>query len=278
MSVELLISCMHQKDFSVAEQMNIQSRALMINQCDTEGMDETEINGYPVRMISTAERGLSRSRNMAIRNAAADFCLICDDDEKLYDTYVQTIENAYERIPDADIIAFRMANQRSRLKQEEQLLNKYTCMRISSWQITFRVDSIRAKGLYFDPYMGAGSGNGAGEEVKFLRDCIGRGMKVYYVPEDIGEVNNTYYETGEAQGTWFKGFDRDFFYQRGITNRYMLGLPVSVLYAFYYTIVKRNEYGKYMKPADALKYTLQGIINNDIQKQKEAEKGGKNEA
>ena len=65
MSVELLISCMHQKDFSVAEQMNIQSRALMINQCDTEGMDETEINGYPVRMISTAERGLSRSRNMA---------------------------------------------------------------------------------------------------------------------------------------------------------------------------------------------------------------------
>lgn len=272
MSIELLISCMHQNDFSIAENMNLHSPALMINQCDSEGVFETEVRGYPVRMICTAERGLSCSRNMAVRNAAADICLICDDDERLFDTYAETIEAAYRKIPDADIIAFRMANQRSRLKQEEQLLNKYTCMRVSSWQITLRPDSVRAKGLCFDPYMGAGSGNGAGEEVKFLRDCIGRGLKVYYVPEDIGEVGNAYYDTGEAEGTWFKGFDRDFFYQRGTSTRYMLGLPVSVLYALYYTAAKKEEYARFITPADALKYTLQGIFSNDISKQKEQDR------
>ena len=267
-----MISCMHQKDFSVAKSTNLHSRALLINQCSEEGTSETEINGYPVRMIRTTERGLSRSRNMAIKNAVGDICLICDDDETLYDSYPETIEKAYERIPDADIIAFRMANQKSRLKQEEQRLNKYTCMRVSSWQITFRTDSVRAEGLWFDPYMGAGTGNGAGEEVKFLRDCIGRGLKVYYVPEDIGEVANNYYETGEAEGTWFKGFDQDFFYQRGTANRYMLGLPVSVLYAFYYTAVKKNEYGKYISPKDALKFTLRGIVHNDIERQKKRDR------
>ena len=109
--------------------------------------------------------------------------------------------------------------------------------------------------------MGAGTGNGGGEEVKFLRDCIKSGLKAYYVPKSIGTVAQT-------ESTWFKGFDRDFFYKRGITNRYMLGLPLSILYAAYYTFVKKDLYKDYVTPWQSFKYTLDGIIANDIAKQK----------
>ena len=246
MNLEVLISCMNQQDMRIAEQTGIQTDALIVNQCmQAESSEDVSLdcnaievqNGSRgnIRMIRSNTRGLSKSRNLAIQHAVGDVCLLCDDDEQLDSSYEDTILNAYAELPDADIICFRIQNQPSRLPQKTQRLTNWTAMRIASWQITFRRESILKRGIQFDENMGAGTGNGGGEEVKFLRDCIKAGLKSYYVPKSIGTVAQT-------DSTWFKGFDRDFFYKRGITNRYMLGLPVSILYAAYYTMVKRDLY------------------------------------
>ncbi len=275
MNLEVLISCMNQQDMKIAEQTGIQTDALIINQCplaecsddassDRNTFDVQNSSRGHIHMLRTNTRGLSKSRNLAIQHAAGDVCLLCDDDEHLDSSYEDTILNAYEVLSDADIICFRISNQPSRLKQETQRLTKWTAMRIASWQITFRRDSIIKSGIRFDEDMGAGTGNGGGEEVKFLRDCIKVGLKAYYVPKSIGTVAQT-------ESTWFQGFDRDFFYKRGITNRYMLGLPVSILYAAYYTLVKRDLYKEYVTPWQSFKYTVDGIIANDIAKQKKME-------
>lgn len=272
MNLEVLISCMNQQDMRIAEQTGIQTDALIINQCpqaeysDDASSDRNTISvqnssHVNIRMLNTNTRGLSNSRNLAIQHASGDVCLLCDDDEQLDSSYEDTILKAYEALPDADIICFRISNQPSRLKQETQRLTKWTAMRIASWQITFRRESILKSGIRFDEDMGAGTGNGGGEEVKFLRDCIKAGLKAYYVPKSIGTVAQT-------ESTWFKGFDRDFFYKRGITNRYMLGLPVSILYAAYYTLVKRDLYKEYVTPWQSFKYTVDGIIANDIGRKK----------
>ena len=272
MNLEVLISCMNQQDMRIAEQTGIQTDALIVNQCmQAESSEDVSLdcnaievqNGSRgnIRMIRSNTRGLSKSRNLAIQHAAGDVCLLCDDDEQLDRSYENIILKAYEALPDADIICFRISNQPSRLTQKTQRLTKWTAMRIASWQITFRRESILKSGIRFDEDMGAGTGNGGGEEVKFLRDCIKAGLKSYYVPKSIGTVAQT-------DSTWFKGFDRDFFYKRGITNRYMLGLPLAVLYAAYYTFVKRELYKDYVTPWQSFKYTLDGIIANDIVKQK----------
>ncbi len=272
MNLEVLISCMNQQDMKIAEQTGIQTDVLIINQCpkvehsddassDKNTLEVQNSSRGNIRMLRTNTRGLSKSRNLAIQHAVGDVCLLCDDDEQLDSSYEKIILNAYEALPDADIICFRISNQSSRLTQKTQRLTKWTAMRIASWQITFRRESILKSGIRFDEDMGAGTGNGGGEEVKFLRDCIKAGLKAYYVPKSIGTVAQT-------ESTWFKGFDRDFFYKRGITNRYMLGLPLAVLYAAYYTFVKRELYKDYVTPWQSFKYTLDGIIANDIVKQK----------
>lgn len=272
MNLEVLISCMNQQDMRIAEQTGIQTDALIVNQCpqsecsDDVSLDRNAIEVQDgsrgtIRMIRTNTRGLSKSRNLAIQYAVGDVCLICDDDEQLDSSYEKIILKAYEALPNVDIICFRIANQPSRLKQKTQRLTKWTAMRIASWQITFRRESILKSGIRFDEDMGAGTGNGGGEEVKFLRDCIKAGLKAYYVPKSIGTV-------AQKESTWFQGFDRDFFYKRGITNRYMLGLPVSILYAAYYTLVKRDLYKEYVTPWQSFKYTVDGIIANDIGRKK----------
>lgn len=270
--LEVLISCMHQKDFTLAVQTGIQSDTLIINQCPESNYKDVLSEGYyrnhKIRMLTTNERGLSRSRNLAIEHAHGNVVLICDDDETLKEKYDKIIENAYRQIPDADIIAFRMENQECRLKPKAQRLNAWTCMRISSWQITFKPEAVKARNIRFDEYMGAGTGNGAGEEVKFLRDCIHAGLKAYYVPEAIGTVRQT-------DSTWFQGFTREFFYQRGIVSRYMLGLPLAILYAFYYTIVKKEKYQQTVSPKEALFCTLKGIYANEISREKQADEDEK---
>ncbi|HCS67738.1 MAG TPA: glycosyl transferase family 2 [Oribacterium sp.] len=291
MNLEVLISCMHQKNLKLAERTGIHSYALLINQCPDENalaarkgsqesarhqtskaplsnQDELEMTGSAdgrIRMLRTSTRGLSRSRNLAIQHAIGEICLLCDDDEELDPSYEETILQAYERMPEADVICFRIKNQPSRLKQETQRLTKWTALRIASWQITFRRASIINRGILFDEDMGAGTGNGGGEEVKFLRDCIQAGLKAYYVPDSIGTVAQT-------ESTWFQGFNRDFFYKRGVTNRYMLGLPISLAYALYYTIVKQKLYKSAVTPWQSFYYTVEGIMANDIEKQKKRRK------
>ena len=271
MRLEVLVSCMNQTDMSILKRTGITSDALIINQCGRDGFDRTTVRGRAARMISTTARGLSKSRNMALANAEGDICLLCDDDERFVRAYEKIICGAFLRIPDADLIAFDIANQPCRLKKRAQRLKRLQLLRVSSWQIAFRRESVISAGVRFDEYMGAGTGNGAQEENKFLLDCERSGLKIYYVPIAIGSV-------AQAHSTWFAGFTEDFFYKRGTATRYMLGLPLAVLYAGYYLAAKRRLYRGEISVGRAAVAVLKGIVSNDIAGQKAAalKDGGEN--
>ena len=107
MKLEVLISCMHQKDCSIIQRSKITSDALIINQCNrNEHIHIVGEYGQKIQMISTTERGLSRSRNKALQNAKGDICLFCDDDEQLVSNYEEIILEAFKNNHQADIIVF----------------------------------------------------------------------------------------------------------------------------------------------------------------------------
>ena len=133
-------------------------------------------------------------------------------------------------------------------------------MKVSSWQISFRKKSLTEKKIAFDELLGAGTGNGAEEELRFLLDCEKAGLKIYYVPIEIASV-------GQEESTWFTGYTEQFFYNRGATTRYILGSVLSFLYAVYYVLRKKNLYNKDITTARALRATLRGIKENKITKQ-----------
>ena len=81
MKVEVLMSVMNQTDMSIGHQSHVDTDLLIINQCDHDDYEEQIVDGHLWRMISTTERGLAKSRNMAIKNAKGDICVLADDDE-----------------------------------------------------------------------------------------------------------------------------------------------------------------------------------------------------
>lgn len=260
MRLEVLISCMHQENgLGLIERSGITGNVLMVNQTDREHKSITEQNNRQIRIIDTTERGLSNSRNMAIRYAKGEICLLCDDDERFEPDYESVILEAFDRLPKADIIAFGVRGQETRLKKKCQPVGRLKSLRLVSYQLAFRRSRILKSGICFDPYMGAGSGNGAGEENKFLLDCLKAGLKIWYVPQVIAQVDH-------GPSTWFFGYDRTFFIQRGSATRHMLGLVPAIFYGIYYVIFKRKLYRGTITSGQALAALLSGIRQNRIKK------------
>ena len=150
MKVEVLISAMHQKDLSIVEKTGINTDALLINQCDEDKIFEERRLSGTIRCISTTERGLSRSRNKAIDNANGDYCLICDDDERLEKDYSQKIIAAFDKYKDADIIAFKVKIGNKKYPERGGRIGYIKSLRVSSVQIALRLSSIRRAGIKFD--------------------------------------------------------------------------------------------------------------------------------
>lgn len=260
MTLEVLMSCMHQTDDVLVRKSRLTGSVVMINQCDHEGYSEYETPSGMVRMFSTVDRGLTKSRNMAIFKARADVCLVCDDDEQFVDGYEKSILAAYEENPQADVVIFKMVNRPPSFADRVMRLRFPQTMKVSSWQISFRRERLLASGVQFDELLGAGTGNGAEEELKFLLDCERSGLSIYYVPVQIASV-------AQEASTWFEGFSETFFENRGATTRYILGLGLASAYALYYVLRKKALYQKTITPWKALRATFRGIRENKIGKQ-----------
>lgn len=260
MKLEILMSCMHQSDDTLVRQSRITGHAVVINQCDRVDYREYPTEKGMARIWSTDQRGLTRSRNMAIANSNADVCLLCDDDEVFVEGYEEKILETFAQLPQADVIIFRMVNYPCSLGDQVRRLKFPQTMHVASWQIAFRRENLLRSGVRFDELLGAGTGNGAEEELKFMTDCEKAGLQIYYAPVEIATVAQT-------ESTWFAGYDEKFFYNRGATTRYILGAPLAGAYALFYVIKKRQMYLPYITPAKALGAIFRGMWDNKIGKQ-----------
>ena len=263
MKLEILMSCMYQNDASLVSRSGITGDVLVINQCDANGEAAYPTQHGTARMISTTDRGLTKSRNLAIENSNADICLLCDDDEKFLPDYEDRILQAYGEFSQADVLVFKILDQPQTLPDRIMQLRFPKVLNVSSWQISFRRESLLRTGVRFDELLGAGSGNGAEEELKFLMDCRRAGLKIWYVPTAIASV-------GQSESTWFHGFDREFFYNRGATTRYILGAPLAFAYGVFYVIKKYPKYRKNLTHAQAMGALLKGMKDNRITQQRKA--------
>mgnify|MGYP000852640283 CR=1 FL=1 len=251
LNLQVLISTMHQKDYSLLKRMNIDSDAVVINQCDEDFFYNLNIDNHRIMWINSKERGLSRSRNMALINANADICLLADDDLEYVSDYRKIIINQFELNPDADIIAFQVEGIEERFKKytnKPRKISFLTSMKISSVEIAFRLDKIKKADLKFNVLFGAGSKYYMGEENIFLSDCLRKGLNI--VPIKIAYVH-----IGES--TWFNGYDEDYFINRGAVftaMSYKLSIPLIVQFAVRKVQLYKNRFNIFQ----VINYMLEG--------------------
>lgn len=255
MRVEVLVSTMHQKDESLIQKMNIKGDGVIINQSDREDSTTIELEQGKVKFISTVTRGLSISRNAAIRAASGDICLIADDDLVYEDDYIASVRQAYDEIPQADIIVFDVQGINPD-RPERELGDKVfklgfrKALQVVSYRISFRLDSIKQNNIALDPIFGAGARFSQGEENIFMRTCLQKGLKAYYYPKRIATVSH-------EQSTWFKGYNDKYFHDLGAVYYRLFG-RLYLLFDLWYLLSKRQNYIASIKSSHALKNMIAG--------------------
>ena len=235
------------------EKMNIKSNYVVINQITNDNIKKINTLDKYNKIISIIDNGLSKSRNLAIKNCTCKIGLISDDDMYYVDNYQEIILNAYSKYKDADIIAFAVEHENKKFEKrlfKEGRLRYIKSLRISSVQMTIKTESIRSKNIKFDEQFGSGSEYYMGEENIFMYDCLKNKLKIYYVPKKIGilkEIN---------ESNWFKGYTKDFFLVKGsVFYRMSKELYIPLIFQF---AIRKRKYFNNINLFTAIKYMLEG--------------------
>lgn len=212
MRIQVLVATMHQDDHSLLEKMNIQTDAIVGNQCDRNEIESFDWNGCKIKYLSFAERGVGLNRNNALMRADADICLFADDDMVYLDGYAEKIETAFKTNPKADVIVFNLVEKNSNRKQIEKVsrVGYLNYLRYGTARVAFRLEKVKAQGIYFNQCFGGGTEHAHGEDNLFLTACLNKGLKIYAIPIEIAELKD------ERPSSWNNGFDDKYLIDQGI--------------------------------------------------------------
>lgn len=228
MTIQVLIATMNQTDHSLLEKMNIQSNAIVGNQCAYNSIECFVWKKNEICYLNFHEKGVGLNRNNALMRANCDICLFADDDMIYIDDYPQIINDTFLKYPEADVIIFNLL-ERTIKEQQRYVIKKPTkvrwhnFMRYGMVRIACRYNSLYENGIFFNQCFGGGCKYQCGEDSIFLSDCLKKGLKIYAVPITIAEL------TEERKSTWNEGYTEKFFHDQGklyraISRRYWRAL------------------------------------------------------
>lgn len=211
MSVQVLAVTTNQTDYRLVEKMNIQTDALIGNQCDRDETVEIPYNGKKIRYVSTTTKGVGINRNLILMRADAEFCVFADDDMTFLDGYEKTVTDWFSRLPEADILVFNLQGGKKERKKTGAVkrVTRLNYGKFGAARLAFRTESVRFSGVMFHTMFGGGCRYSCGEDTLFLSDCLKKGLKIVAVPDAIASIV-------DGNSTWFRGYTDKFFYDKGV--------------------------------------------------------------
>ncbi len=213
MNVEVLAVTMGQSDLSLHRAMNVHCPHVIANQCEQWGyLEETHSYGT-VRMVSSATKGVGLNRNLTLALAREDILLFADDDIVYYDAELQGVIEAFESLPDADVILFGIDMARNgevfdKRRHPVRKLHVWNALGFGGCRMAIRRRAVEKHNLHFTTLFGGGTLYGSGEDSLFLRDCFRAGLTVYSHSYVLGVC-------AKDSSSWFTGFNEKYVFDKG---------------------------------------------------------------
>ena len=189
--LEIAISTMHQENLEFLFKMfpndswKLHS-ILIVNQTDGSPLVSNYEN---VRVLNIDKFGLSKSRNLILKQAKGKLILLSDDDVVFLPDFKTTIVKAFNSFKKLDVIRFQFLKQgvlaKNYPKQSRSELNWFQVLDASSVELVLKRESIQKFNLSFDEDFGLGASFAMGEEAVFLADLKAKKGKLGFVPKTI---------------------------------------------------------------------------------------------
>lgn len=254
MKLQTLVSAVGQKPELLAEKMNLQTEAVIINQCDKNEYLEYFHKGKKIQVYSFAERGVGLSRNNALLRATEDLILFSDEDIVYEKDYEEKIIRAFKEHPKADMLLFNVKVEESRATyhiEKEHRVRFYNSGRYPTYSFAIRREKIHKANITFSLLFGGGAKYSNGEDSLFLMECLKKGLRVYALPVTIGEEIS-------RPSTWFFGYTEKFFFDRGVLYYFLYG-KLRHLMAIRFLLVHGKKMCNTISKKQAFALMLQGM-------------------
>lgn len=225
MELQLLVSAVDKEPRALAEQMNICSDAIIINQGSTFSYEEFERKGHVIKAYSFREKGVGLSRNNALLRADRSICLFSDEDIVYRDDYERLVLEEFRKNPKADMILFNMDVAQARRTYHIDSYGRvhtYNSGRYPTYSFAAKVDALHKNNITFSLLFGGGAKYSNGEDSLFLREALKKGLKIYKAPVTLGREI-------ERESTWFSGYHEKFFFDRGVLYHHLYGRMAAVI-------------------------------------------------
>ena len=254
---EILISTMFRENLDFLNQIFINNsigdlNLIIVNQTTKDKLLKSNLSN--IKIINSFERGSPNSRNLAIKNATADICLMADDDIVYKPNLKATILEAYQKNPEADMISFEAVNEDGDLYTKYNPSgshNKKSLMKIFTWVISFKREVFIINNILFNRYFGVGSTFKGATEYVFLRNAYDVGLKMIHISKSI--VMHPKISSGVLMGS-----DNAFFAKTALKQRFIGNL--SYVWLVKYTLYMwRDGYIKFNEILKKFKIGLRGI-------------------
>jgi glycosyltransferase involved in cell wall biosynthesis len=192
LQLEILVSTINRNSLDFLKVMfqnsNLSDHKILVVNQTTENCT-IDSKDPKIRVINSFEKGLSKSRNLAIENAIGDVCLLADDDAVFVEGFEKLILKSYETLDNADVITFKT------LTTENKPFSNYPkgiselgsfCKYVLSIEISFKRKSILNSSVRFDEQFGLGATFQDSENYIFLLELLKhKKCHLFFVPEFV---------------------------------------------------------------------------------------------
>ena len=188
-ALEILIATVNRDSLDFLKAMfskvNLQDYTILIvNQTTKEKLLKSD--NPKLRIINSFEKGLSKSRNLAIENAIAPICLLADDDVVFIPGFEEKIRKAHSKHK-AEIITFQTETTEGNLywkyPKKSTVHTDFITRKTLSIEITFKREGLKT--LRFNEDFGLGAKFEDAENYIFLSEAKKRGLGMFFVPETL---------------------------------------------------------------------------------------------
>lgn len=148
-----------------------------------------------VRYINSNEIGLSKSRNLAIKNSYSDYIWIMDDDVTILDGAQEKINKLISEKQNCDMF---ILNHKPVKGNKTTYINEYSAMSVSSINMLIKRKSIIDNNIFFNEKFGLGTSLPSGEEYIFTVEMLRKKLTIIKTKDifafhpDISSGNDFY--------------------------------------------------------------------------------------
>ena len=203
----------------LCKKMNIRSNAIIANQCGKQSRSMIDYNGHSILVINSPDVGVSKNRNLLLKNAIGTYAFFMDDDGIMNDDYKNIILKTFAET-DCEWVKFNI-NIVEKAKRETNTL----CLKkgiatygmVSQYGMpgfAFAVNKDN-QNFNFDETVGTPNYLFHGEDSLFIHSLFKK-KKIYCSDQIIGSII-------QNESSWFSTYDDQYYITQGYLYKKMHG-------------------------------------------------------